>query len=137
MNERDLNTLIGRRLRMIRLLRGVSQQALADHLGITFQQVQKYERGRNNIAASRLPRIAAVLRVPVESFYRGIEEGTAGAFAEMLERYEQLSPQFGARELLELNAAFAGIPDPDLRSVLIDLMEQAGAAPAAENAEAA
>jgi transcriptional regulator with XRE-family HTH domain len=65
---------IGRRVRAQRLHRGMSQMVLADHLDLTFQQVQKYEKGTNRISAGRLQRIAEVLTVPIMFFYSGMEE---------------------------------------------------------------
>jgi transcriptional regulator with XRE-family HTH domain len=64
---------VGRRVRARRVLAGMSQTALADELGLTFQQLQKYESGANRIAASRLYRTAIVLEVPVQFFFMGLE----------------------------------------------------------------
>jgi len=112
---------------MARIALGVSQQALAERLGLTFQQVQKYERGRNRISASRLFDIARVLGVSIETFYEGLEEGARGAtpsrMKDLTEAYEKLSPQFGARELVELNQAFIGISNTETRAKLIQLVE--------------
>ena len=63
---------VGQAVRLRRKLRGVSQQALAERLGITFQQVQKYETGANRISASTLHGIAQVLEVPVSAFFDGL-----------------------------------------------------------------
>jgi transcriptional regulator with XRE-family HTH domain len=65
---------IGKRVRTLRLQRGMSQMVLADHLELTFQQVQKYENGTNRISAGRLQRISEVLAVPVMFFYAGFQE---------------------------------------------------------------
>jgi transcriptional regulator with XRE-family HTH domain len=71
---------VGSRVRMRRMLIGMSQEKLGEALGITFQQIQKYEKGTNRIGASRLHHIARVLGVPVEFFYEGAPEiGTVGA----------------------------------------------------------
>src|SRR5215210_9571556 len=64
---------VGHRIRIERLSRGLSQTALAESLGVTFQQVQKYEKGVNRVGAGRLTRIARVLKVPVATFF---ESGT-------------------------------------------------------------
>lgn len=64
-----IDTFIGRKVRLWRLARGVSQERLAEMIGVTFQQVQKYEKGINRIAASRLFAVANVLGTPVEQFY--------------------------------------------------------------------
>src|SRR5580704_14977680 len=62
---------VGNRVRMRRLMLGMSQEKLADQLGLTFQQVQKYEKGTNRISASRLQEISHVLEVPVPFFFEG------------------------------------------------------------------
>ncbi len=67
------DTEIGKRARTLRLQRGMSQAALAEALDLTFQQIQKYEKGTNRISAGRLQRIADVLEVPVAFFYSGLE----------------------------------------------------------------
>ena len=69
-----LDTYIGARLRLRRLLLGMSQENLADQLSITFQQVQKYEKGANRISSARLFEIAKSLSVPVNYFYEGLEQ---------------------------------------------------------------
>src|SRR5437763_15650179 len=63
---------IGRKIRALRLERGLSQSGLADGIGLTFQQVQKYEKGTNRVSAGRLQRIADLLNVPVTFFYSGM-----------------------------------------------------------------
>ena len=70
---------IGKRVRAQRLHRGMSQMVLADNLDLTFQQVQKYEKGTNRISAGRLQRIAEVLTVPIMFFYAGFEKLEANA----------------------------------------------------------
>src|SRR3712207_6002644 len=75
---------VGSRVRIRRVMIGMSQETLGEALGLTFQQVQKYEKGTNRIGASRLHRIASVLGVPVEFFYEGAPHGSTAAtgFAE-------------------------------------------------------
>ena len=63
---------IGRKIRALRLERGLSQSGLADGIGLTFQQVQKYEKGTNRVSAGRLHKIAELLHVPITFFYRGL-----------------------------------------------------------------
>lgn len=67
---------IGRKIRALRLERGLSQSGLADHIDLTFQQVQKYEKGTNRVSAGRLQRIADALNTPVMFFYAGMGQGT-------------------------------------------------------------
>lgn len=76
--EPDLDAHMGQRIKMIRLARGLSQAQLARDIGVTYQQVQKYERGSDRISATRLYRIAAVLRTPVAVFFDGLA-GPEGA----------------------------------------------------------
>lgn len=73
----ELDAEIGRRLREARIVRGMSQTELGDALGITFQQIQKYEKGLNRIGSGRLFKISRILRLPVTYFYDGLEEATA------------------------------------------------------------
>src|SRR5918911_3890216 len=68
---------VGSRVRMRRMLIGMSQEKLGEALGLTFQQVQKYEKGTNRIGASRLHRITNVLDVPIDFFYEGAPHGSA------------------------------------------------------------
>jgi len=68
-NIRPVDRSVGRRVRMVRVSRGLSQSALASQLGLTFQQLQKYEKGTNRISASRLHDIARILGVEVASFF--------------------------------------------------------------------
>jgi len=77
LDERSPNPVdlhVGARVRMRRRLRGVSQEKLADCLGLTFQQVQKYERGANRISASKLYEIAAALQTPIAYFFEGLAD---------------------------------------------------------------
>jgi transcriptional regulator with XRE-family HTH domain len=68
-NVRVVDQSVGRRVRMVRVSRGLSQSALASQLGLTFQQLQKYEKGTNRISASKLHDIARILGVEVASFF--------------------------------------------------------------------
>ena len=70
---------IGRKIRALRLQRGLSQSELAEGIGVTFQQVQKYEKGANRVSAGRLQRIADLLDVPVTFFYSGMSARTRKA----------------------------------------------------------
>lgn len=112
---------VGHRIRIQRLARGLSQTALANHLGVTFQQVQKYEKGVNRVGAGRLTRIAEVLGVPVASFFTGKEklaheEGDAGAESPL-----KLLTISGAFRLLR---SYAEIEDGNLRRSIVELVEK-------------
>lgn len=69
----DIDKKVGENLCKFRLLRGISQEKLADGVGVTFQQIQKYEKGINRITVSRLWQFSKILKIPVEDFYDGIE----------------------------------------------------------------
>ncbi|SMF15854.1 Transcriptional regulator, contains XRE-family HTH domain [Tistlia consotensis] len=73
----ELDAEIGRRLREARIVRGMSQTELGDALGITFQQIQKYEKGLNRIGSGRLFKISRILHLPVTYFYDGLEEAAS------------------------------------------------------------
>jgi transcriptional regulator with XRE-family HTH domain len=116
---------VGHRIRIERLARGLSQTALANQLGVTFQQVQKYEKGVNRVGAGRLTKIAEVLGVPVGAFFTGkevleSEEKTNADEASPL----KLLTVSGAFRLLR---AYADIEDGNLRRSIVDLVEQVSA----------
>ena len=121
---------VGSRVRLQRMLRGISQEKLGERLGLTFQQVQKYEKGVNRIGASRLFDLANVLGVPIQFFYDdapsmeprvpaqpGFAEKVSDAYV-----FEFLN----SREGLELNRAFAKISDPKTRRAVVDLVRAIG-----------
>ena len=117
---------VGSRVRLRRMLLGMSQEKLGEHLGLTFQQVQKYEKGVNRIGASRLFDLAKVLGVPVQFFYDEAPVGMQGAplvagFHDGLG--ESYVVEFlGSREGLELNKAFARISDSRVRRSIVELV---------------
>jgi transcriptional regulator with XRE-family HTH domain len=128
-NARRANPIdahVGSRVRMRRMLLGMSQEKLGEHLGLTFQQVQKYEKGVNRIGASRLFDLAHVLGVPVQFFYDDVPAGSGDAaatpgFAEKpAESY--VVDFLSSREGLELNKAFVRIADPRTRRAVVDLV---------------
>jgi transcriptional regulator with XRE-family HTH domain len=105
------------------MLLGMSQEKLGEHLGLTFQQIQKYEKGINRIGASRLFDLSQVLGVPVQFFYEelAVSGAAGGGFAER--PAESYAVEFlGSREGLELNKAFARITDPRVRRSIVDLV---------------
>ena len=105
------------------MLVGMSQDKLGDHLGLTFQQVQKYEKGANRIGASRLYQIAKILEVPVQFFYDGYEDSLpAAGFAEG-DATPHVTDFLNSAEGLQLCRFFSAIPDPDVRKRLLDLIK--------------
>lgn len=110
---------------MRRMLIGMSQERLGDQLKLTFQQVQKYEKGANRIGASRLYQIARTLDVPVDYFYEGLdlEESDQGAgFGEAPVSSFDLD-MLSTSEGIQLNSAFFSIEDAEVRKRLLDLMK--------------
>jgi transcriptional regulator with XRE-family HTH domain len=116
---------VGSRVRLRRMLLGMSQERLGESMGLTFQQVQKYEKGVNRIGASRLFQISKILDVPVQFFFeeapytgdgnaaRGMAEPDSEAF---------ILEFLNSREGLELNRAFVKIGDPKVRKSVVDLV---------------
>jgi len=119
----SVDVYVGARLRMRRAMLNMSQSKLGSLLGVTFQQVQKYEKGVNRISASRLKQAASVFDVDVDWFYEGgPAEDAAKGFAEGPSRL--LDVQFlSTTDGLKLNRAFARIRDPKVRRRIIDLVE--------------
>jgi len=85
----DIDKKVGQNLVKLRQFRGISQEDVANAVGVTFQQIQKYEKGKNRISVSRLWQFSHVLRIPVEEFYDGIEGAPRSAALKMTP--EQLS----------------------------------------------
>ena len=114
---------VGSRVRLRRTLLGMSQEKLGDAIGLTFQQVQKYERGANRVGASRLFELSRVLDVPVSFFFDELAPESAGGAPSA---NATPSPSGGPdpmmrRETLELVRAYYRIPDQQLRRRLFDL----------------
>jgi transcriptional regulator with XRE-family HTH domain len=115
---------VGSRVRMRRMMLGMSQERLGDSLGLTFQQVQKYEKGTNRIGASRLQQISHILQVPVAFFFEGAPV-LQGASDKMNEAPSPayVSDFLATSEGLSLTKAFMRIKEPRLRRRIVDLVE--------------
>ena len=116
---------VGSRIRMRRMMLGMSQTTLSDGLGLTFQQVQKYEKGTNRIGAGRLQRISELLQVPVPFFFEGAPHlpgqfEANGAAPSPTYVSEFLATSDG----LALTKAFMRITDPDMRRRIVELVEE-------------
>jgi transcriptional regulator with XRE-family HTH domain len=113
---------VGARVRMRRMMLKMSQTKLGDALGLTFQQVQKYEKGVNRIGAGRLLAIAGILQVPVEFFFEGAPQASQNKHKEPVSDYVQefLSTKDG----LALTKAFTQIKQPALRRAIVHLVEE-------------
>jgi transcriptional regulator with XRE-family HTH domain len=116
---------VGSRVRMRRMMLGMSQEKLGDALGLTFQQVQKYEKGTNRIGASRLQHISHILQVPVPFFFEGaphIPGQPSGIGAAPSPAY--VSDFLASSDGLALTKAFTEIKEPKLRRCIVGLVEQ-------------
>ena len=120
---------VGSRVRLRRTLLGLSQEKLGDAIGLTFQQVQKYERGANRIGASRLYDLSRVLDVPVSYFFEELgESASASGAGETVADSYQSNPMM-KRETLELVRAYLRITDPQIKRRLFELTKALAAYP--------
>lgn len=116
---------VGSRVRMRRMMLGMSQEKLGDSLGLTFQQVQKYEKGTNRIGASRLQQISNILQVPVSFFFEGAPDvANNGAGFGEAPSPSYVSDFLATSDGLALTKAFMRIEDAKLRRKIVDLVEQ-------------
>lgn len=112
---------VGARLRKRRALAGLSQQQLGAGIGVTFQQVQKYESGANRMSAGRLYRIASLLDIPVSYFFDGLEQ-------QEKPREPQISEDMmNSRETLALLRAYYAVPDKKQRDAVISILKMMAA----------
>lgn len=125
--KNPIDAHVGSQVKLRRAVVGMTQTDLANRLGITFQQVQKYENGANRISASRLYLIAKILNVPLESFFEGTEaviEAGPGAYEgaedETVKRYEEF---IRSPEGISLCKAFVSIDDPAVRKRMAALLK--------------
>ena len=124
---------VGARVRVRRTLLGMNQTKLGDAIGVTFQQVQKYENGANRISASRLFDLSRVFDVPIEYFFDDMPKAVAASSpalgvgkAKKLPSYQP--DPMATRETLELVRAYYKITDPEIRKRLRELTKALGAA---------
>ncbi len=122
---------VGSRVRLRRMMKGMSQDKLGEELGLTFQQVQKYEKGVNRIGASRLYDISRILEVPVQFFY---DDFGASANGNMIGFAEDKQPEYEGEkgdffatlatpEGMQLSRAFSRINDPQVRRRVLELVK--------------
>ena len=105
----EVDRYVGARIRERRILLGLTQQQMAQLIGVTYQQAHKYEKGINRVAAGRLYSIARALGVEVSYFYEGLQSGGS------------LVPSLSQRMLLDLAGNFLNIPDPSHREAVAAL----------------
>ena len=111
---------VGNRVRIRRMLIGMSQERLGDLLGLTFQQVQKYEKGVNRIGAGRLFEVSRILNVPVDFFYEGVNDAAQGATES---DGAPVMDFVSSGEGLQLSLAFMKIKDAKVRKRVLDLVK--------------
>lgn len=129
---------VGQRVRQRRTLLGMSQEKLAEAIGLTFQQVQKYERGANRVGSSRLFDLARVLDVPISYFFEDMEANVAakspsrlmGVSESKLQPYTVEPDPLAKRETLELVRAYLRISDPQIKRRLFELAKALATFPA-------
>jgi transcriptional regulator with XRE-family HTH domain len=116
---------VGSRVRMRRMMLNMSQEKLGEALGLTFQQVQKYEKGTNRIGASRLQQISAILQVPVSFFFEGAPSvGISVPGMSDAPSPTYISDFLATSDGLALTKSFMRIKDAKLRRRIVDLVEQ-------------
>ena len=127
-NPDPVDVHVGSRVRLRRTLLGMSQEKLGSALGLTFQQVQKYERGTNRIGSSRLYQLSRILDVPVSFFFDDMPEvavNRGNAIAESAQsRFDQ--QDLSKRETLELVRAYYRIMEPNIRKRIFELVKSLG-----------
>lgn len=132
-NPREASSVdahVGQRVRQRRTILGMSQTMLGEALGLTFQQIQKYERGSNRVGASRLFELCRVLGVPLGYFFEGLEpDATPIPASSIPDEMKANADPLSRRETLELVRAFDRIQDPALRRKLYDLIRQMSGMP--------
>ena len=113
---------VGARVRMRRLLVGMSQEKLGTALGITFQQIQKYEKGTNRIGASRLQQISGVLGVPVSYFFEDAQGEALSNTGFADKKGDYVADFLATSEGLQLTKSFMKVKDPKVRRRIVDLV---------------
>jgi transcriptional regulator with XRE-family HTH domain len=111
---------VGNRVRIRRMLIGMSQERLGDLLGLTFQQVQKYEKGVNRIGAGRLFEVSRILNVPIDFFYEGVSTQPGAGEPESAPPVMEF---VSSGEGLQLSLAFMKIKDAKVRKRVLDLVK--------------
>ncbi len=130
MAKKDPNPIdvhVGNRVRLRRMLVGMSQEKLGEKLGLTFQQVQKYEKGSNRVSASRLYQISEILAVPVQFFFEDVPDDVvtaqpSGGFGETANP-AAIMDFLNSTDGFQLSRGFISIEDPKVRRRLIDLVK--------------
>ncbi len=118
MEPHPVDIHVGKKLRARRTVLGMSQEAIGEAVGITFQQVQKYERGLNRIGSSRLYEFSCLLGVNVSHFFEGLQKSLSEVATE-----ESVSEHLNNKEILTLVRAYSGIKAPSLQKKMLSLLK--------------
>lgn len=123
MTSNPVDIYVGTRLKIRRLELGLSQNKIGEMTGITFQQVQKYEKGSNRIGSSRLYEFAKILKVPVSYFFEQYELtfGNNGVLSDNRASFDDDKDNISEKEILTLIKNFSAIKDPNIRKSIIAL----------------
>jgi transcriptional regulator with XRE-family HTH domain len=125
-----IDVYVGSRIRLRRTMLKMSQETLGENLGITFQQVQKYEKGTNRVGASRLQHISTILNVPVAFFFEdGPASHAAGDNRSQVREDDAVTRFVGSREGIEFNLAFQRVGNPKLRQNILQLVKSLSRGP--------
>ncbi len=115
---------VGTRIRVRRMLLGMSQEKLGEGLGLTFQQIQKYEKGANRVSASRLFQLSRILNVSMSYFFDNVPADSASHALRLSDGGKAVAADLPtSRESLKLIRAYYGIPNPALREIVLGLIE--------------
>jgi transcriptional regulator with XRE-family HTH domain len=117
---------VGSRVRMRRIMLGMSQEKLGEGLGLTFQQIQKYEKGTNRIGASRIHQISEILQVPVSFLFEGSPGSSSATSFSEAPSPAYVADFLATAEGLALIRAFTQIPSIKLRRAIVDMVELIG-----------
>ena len=119
----DIDRLVGGRMRWRRRELGFSQERLGEMLGLTFQQIQKYERGVNRVSAGRLFEMAHVMNVPVSYFFEGAQELTRSTRPALAEESQVPSAGLITADVMELVNIYQSLPTERLKKRVIDILK--------------
>lgn len=119
-----VDKLVGQNIRIFRMAKGISQTELGNSVGVTFQQIQKYEKGANRVGSSRLAKIAVILKVPISNFFDNSASGSDGPVAGPVVTDLLISPY-----AVQMLKAFAKLPSDKLRRSLVVLAESIAKSP--------
>lgn len=115
-----VDMLVGRNIKLHRLAKSMSQEELAHKLGLTFQQLQKYERGINRVGGGRLFRISTILGIEISAFFEGAERPERGPPTDAFSPLSLIADP----QPFRLVQAFSRINDPEMRRTLVNLVEK-------------